>query len=146
MHKFNIFEFIPIKLEWKSIDQLLIHAPRRNSLTIHSCRNLHEFISVIWNVYVDMSTKYTLWNQIHRNQFFGGQKKNIMKNHEFQESQKVPPPTHLTSWYHFCTVPNRFMALLKANVSHLQNSTLTDTRAQYRASLFILYYIKITHM
>ena len=32
----------------------LIHAQGRSLLTMHSCRNLHEFVSVIWNVYVGM--------------------------------------------------------------------------------------------
>ena len=33
----------------------LIHAQGRSLLTMHSCRNLHEFVGVIWNVYVGMN-------------------------------------------------------------------------------------------
>ena len=71
----------------------LIHAQGRSLLTMHSCRNLHEFVGVIWNVYVGMNIEKLFFKiRYIENEFFGS-KKNIMKNHEFSRISEGTPPT-----------------------------------------------------
>ena len=74
----------------------------------------------------------------------------ITVSQHFQPSSKAFEPSKSqnkrTDYQNLTTSAEIFEKTQKANASRLQNSTLADTHAQYRASLFILYYIKITHM
>ena len=66
----------------------------------------------IWVCRCDLKRlcRYEYWEKFFKiryieNEFFGS-KKISWKIMNFQEFQKVPPPTPLTSWYHLFTVPN----------------------------------------